>query len=192
MNKVSVLSMLIVVLNSLLVNVFAEEKTIIDRKNIYGGKTVQILFSEVDQNLTAYKIVEYFNLRGDLRKKVVYRRLTTFNDLKIDKVTELYAHDGTMQSVEVSIDAEKVKETGIARIKTHFFPDKSIKRKEIFYGKSDFDDQIYSKSVDYFNYSGAKVRTEFFLIKEESIRTGYTKLVLSYFGGKLIKEEFLE
>ena len=192
MNKVSVLSMLIVVWINLLWNAFAEEKSVIDRKNIYGGETVQILFSENDQNLKAHKIVEYFNLRGDLRKKVAFRNLTTFNDLKIDKVTELYAHDGTMQSVEVTIDAEKVKETGIAKTKTYFFPDKSVKKKEVVYGKSDFYDQIYSKSVDFFNYSGAKVRTEYYLSKEESIRTGYSKLVLYFSGGKLVKEEFLE
>lgn len=192
MNKLSVLSMLIVILNSLWWIAFAEEKTILDNKNIYGGETVQTLFSEADQNLKAYKIVEYFNLRGDLRKKVLYRRLTTFNDLKIDRITEFYAHDGTLQSVEVSIDSEKVKETGVARTKTHFFPDKSVKMKEVFYGKSDFDDQIYSKSVDYYNYSGAKIRTEFFLAEEESIQTGYSKLVLYYSGGNLVKQEFLE
>jgi hypothetical protein len=190
MNRLSILSILIAILVFPLLNINAEETRIIEKKNIYGGETVEVTFTREDNYFTKNKIIQYFNPRGGLRKKVVYRKLTTFNDLKIDKITESYTHDGTMQSIEVSIDVDKVRETGIAGTGTYYFPDKSIKRKEVYYGKSDFGNQIYSKSVDYYNLSGAKVRTEFHLSKDESMRSGYSKVVIHYSGGKVLRQEF--
>ena len=169
----------------------AAETKVIDTENVYGGKTILTTYSTADQEYKLTKKLEYQDGNGVKRKVEGFRANNQYNELKIEKATELYSEKGILQSVEVLISDEKARVLGYYKVITSYNPEGLKTREEIYYNKSDFQEKIYSKSIDYFR-EGEKYKSEYYLAPQESKRTGYYKLITIYKKGKMVDQQFYD
>lgn len=168
------------------------ENEIIEHRNDFGGKTEQISYSQEDKEYKLKRKLNYYDSKGVLRKAVGFRQMNRHNELKIEKAAEYFSEAGKLMRREIEIDELKARQIGYDRVITHYNAEGQIVKKAFYYVKTDFGDLIYDRSVDYFEINGDRVKSEYFLSKEESLRSGFHKLVATYENGKLIKQELVD
>ncbi|MBU3914334.1 hypothetical protein KKA14_02275 [bacterium] len=190
MKKLIVFGIYILLISAMRIS--AEESKVVNQKNKYGGKTVEITFEKKDMEPKLAKKLVFYDSVGNKLKVVGFLLNNDSNTSKIFKGVENYNQAGKLTSVEVYFTDEKSKQTGCSKVITHFDQQALKTRVVTYYSESDFDEKTYSKSEEYFSASGERTRTEYYLADKEVKKTGFHKMVLFYEKGRVIKEEMYD
>ena len=186
------IALFVVVIFLLSTVVLAERREVVNRKNRFGGKTVEITFDRKGNERRFLKRLRYFNSVGQLRREEVVFRQGELNTLGIDRGIERYDGDGHRVQVTILFNADKREETGTKRVATFFNVEGRKTREEVTYCKSQFQEQVYARSVDYYSIFDKKTRSVYFLTKAQERKTGYYKMVDLYDGDTIIKTELYD
>ncbi len=168
---------------------YAIEKKVIEKSNSFGGVTVKTVYGSNDNEFKLSSKIEFLNGEGVVRQREGYRLLNQYNTLKIEKVIEDYASNGSLFRSEIIIAEEKARELGYHKIVTFYSLDGNTTSKEVYYNDTELEKMVYTKSIEYYSVVGKKVKSVFFLTEENTEQTGYSKLISYFENDKMIRQE---
>ena len=166
---------------------------IVQKKGTTGGKIIETVYEDGDNEFLYRKKVSHFDTAGYKIKDESFILRNDYNQLGLEKTVKSYDQKGKLNQVEIVFRKEIGFIIGYERLVLFYNKLGTRKQMDVHFSDEHVDDQIYSHSSSYYDISGTKTRTIYFFTRRLTAVTGYHRIIEKYDPhGNKISEQILD
>jgi len=140
----------------------AETKVVISKKNIFGGITEKIIYSEQDTSYRAgiRKVIDYSDIHGNKRKIEIYTSKKHSQKLDLDMIIH---YESTGRVVEFIPSDNETGVEGVTKLVLYYSDKDKLQKREYYFAKgSPVSELGVYKRVIYYDETGGVTGVEHF------------------------------
>lgn len=157
-----------------------------------GGKRVETVFDKADNEYRYEKKLSFYDKDGRNFRDEDFILDNRYNNLGIQTIIKEYGQNGQLILVEIIFRQDIAVLAGYEKIILLLTPEEIKKRLDIVYTDANPDEQVYTKSVTYYDRVGVMAFTRFYFTPAVSKNTGLVRFEEEYDSrGNPVNQRFL-